>query len=180
MQPSDSLPPSAAAPVPLASGLPRCRRLFCALWPTTRAPATCRASETGHRLSAKPGYVEERRGPPRLWDRPLRTCHGRTPRRIHPPPRPKDVSAGRCCGLRVKQDPRHPGRLEVSGPHALGPHVRLPTLRPSHLWNRRQAGYRLSRAHLWPDGIRTRWTMNKVSRRHRILPFPLTRRAWSH
>ena len=39
MQPSDSLPPSATAPVPLASGLPRCRRLFCAEWPTTRAPA---------------------------------------------------------------------------------------------------------------------------------------------
>jgi hypothetical protein len=39
MQPSDSLPPSATAPVPLANGLPRCRRLFCAEWPTTRAPA---------------------------------------------------------------------------------------------------------------------------------------------
>ena len=32
MQPSDSLPPSATAPVPLASGLPRCGRLFCASW----------------------------------------------------------------------------------------------------------------------------------------------------
>ena len=30
MQPSDSLPPSATAPVPLACGLPRCGRLFCA------------------------------------------------------------------------------------------------------------------------------------------------------
>ena len=30
MQPSDSLPPSATAPVPLAGGLPRCGRLFCA------------------------------------------------------------------------------------------------------------------------------------------------------
>ena len=39
MQPSDALPPSATAPVPLARGLPRCRRLFCARWPTTRAPA---------------------------------------------------------------------------------------------------------------------------------------------
>ena len=37
LQPSDSPPPSATAPVPLASGLPRCKRLFCALWPTTRA-----------------------------------------------------------------------------------------------------------------------------------------------
>jgi hypothetical protein len=32
MQPSDSLPPSAAAPVPLADGLPRCGRFFCAAW----------------------------------------------------------------------------------------------------------------------------------------------------
>jgi len=30
MQPSDSLPPSTTAPVPLAGGLPRCGRLFCA------------------------------------------------------------------------------------------------------------------------------------------------------
>ena len=30
MQPSDSLPPSATAPVPLACGLPRCGRFFCA------------------------------------------------------------------------------------------------------------------------------------------------------
>jgi hypothetical protein len=30
MQPSDSLPPSATALVPLACGLPRCGRLFCA------------------------------------------------------------------------------------------------------------------------------------------------------
>ena len=48
-----------------------------------RSP-TCRASETGHRLSVKPGSVEERRGPPRLRGRPLRACHGRTPRRIRP------------------------------------------------------------------------------------------------
>src|SRR5215510_13650343 len=38
MQPSDSLPPSATAPVPLAGGLPRCRRLFFA---PGRADDTC-------------------------------------------------------------------------------------------------------------------------------------------
>jgi hypothetical protein len=32
MQPSDFLPPSARAPVPLAAGLPRCGCLFCASW----------------------------------------------------------------------------------------------------------------------------------------------------
>jgi hypothetical protein len=51
-------------------------------------PHTRRASETGHRLSATPGCVEERRGPPGFLDRPLRTCCGRTPRRIPSPPRP--------------------------------------------------------------------------------------------
>ena len=51
-------------------------------------PQTCRASETTHRLSAKPGFVEERRGPPRFLDRPLRACPGRTPRRISPSPCP--------------------------------------------------------------------------------------------
>ncbi len=37
MQPSDALPPSATAPVPLASDLPRCGCLFCA----PRADDTC-------------------------------------------------------------------------------------------------------------------------------------------
>ncbi len=60
-------------------------RVLCPKRPTTRAPATCRASETGLRLSAIPGCVEERRGPPRLRDRPLCACHGRTPRRLQPP-----------------------------------------------------------------------------------------------
>src|SRR5215470_6934826 len=66
MQPSDSLPPSAPAPVPLAdayldtgaSSVPYGRRHV--------HPPTCRASETTHRLSVKPGYVEERRGPS-MW-----------------------------------------------------------------------------------------------------------------
>ena len=66
--------------------------------PTTRAPATCRASETGRRLSARPGYVEERRGPPRCLGRPLRPCHGRTPRRRRAPPRP--IRAGVVVAFR--------------------------------------------------------------------------------
>src|SRR5262245_25969440 len=67
LPPSDSLPPSASAPVPLAHGLPRCGRfVLCPKGPTTRAPATRRASETGHRLSVRPECVEERRGPS-MW-----------------------------------------------------------------------------------------------------------------
>ena len=45
--------------------------------------------------------------PPRLRDRPLRACHGRTPRRIPSPPCPKKRAGNGCC-LQVKQDPRHP------------------------------------------------------------------------
>src|SRR5439155_8293566 len=56
----------------------------------------------------------------------------------------------------------------------------MPTHRKPHLWDRRQACSRLGRAHPWPGRIRTCWTTNKVSWRHRILQFPLTHRAWSH
>jgi hypothetical protein len=45
---------------------------------------------------------------------------------------------------------------------------------------RRKACYRPGRAHPWPGRIRTCWTTNKVSWRHRILQFPLTSLAWSH
>ena len=116
MQPSDSLPPSATAPVPLAGGLPRCGRLFCALVGRRHVcPHTCRASETGHRLSATPGFVEERRGPPRLRDRPLRACYGRTPRRIQPPPCPIYrrgllLPSMQSSTLGIREDDRFRGR----------------------------------------------------------------------
>ena len=42
------------------------------------------ALEMGHRHSVRPGYFEERRGPPRLLDHPLHTCRGATPRRNQP------------------------------------------------------------------------------------------------
>jgi hypothetical protein len=66
MPPSDSLPPSATAPVPLAGGLPRGGRLFCAL----RADDTCARSRAvrRRRVTGSPPnrhVVEERRGPPR-------------------------------------------------------------------------------------------------------------------
>jgi hypothetical protein len=98
--------------------------------PTTRAPAPGRASETGHRLSATPECIEERRGPPRLRGRPLRPCHGRTPRRIGSTPRPPHGEALvafryiRTLGLREGE--RFRGRL----PH--GPPGRLPTHRRGH------------------------------------------------
>ncbi len=97
MQPSDSLPPSTTAPVPLACGLPRGERFFCATW----ADDTCarRRAVRRRRVTGSPShrnFFEERRGPPRLRGRPLRACYGRTPRRIQPPPRPM-CAGGRCC-----------------------------------------------------------------------------------
>ncbi len=78
--------------------------VLCPLGRRHVCPHTCRASETANRLSAKPGFVEERRGPPRLRDRPLRACDGRTPRRIQPPPCPKTTLAEGCCGLRCNPE----------------------------------------------------------------------------
>ena len=54
MQPSDFLPPSAKAPVPLASGLPLRRMLV--LRRVTRAPATACPLEMDYRLSVMPVY----------------------------------------------------------------------------------------------------------------------------
>ena len=48
-----------------------------------------------------------------------------------------------------------------------GPHARVPTLRRSRYRDRRQAHYRLGRAHPWPGGIRTHWMTNDISWRHR-------------
>jgi hypothetical protein len=87
-------------------------------------PHTRRASETGHRLSAPPGCVEERRGPPRLRDRPLRACSGRTPRRIGAPPRPS--LAGAVVAFDGILPSQHLERREVSGLPSYRPHVRMP------------------------------------------------------
>ncbi len=69
------------------------------------------ASETGHRLSAIPGSIEERQGPPGLLGRPLPACRGATPRRTRPLLAPtslrEDLRKGRHR-LHVKQNARHP------------------------------------------------------------------------
>ncbi len=69
------------------------------------------ASETGHRLSAKPGCFEERGGPPGLLGRPLRMCRGATPRRTRPLLAPTSLREDQRRGrhrLQGKQNPRHP------------------------------------------------------------------------
>src|SRR5215831_14311466 len=181
MPPSDSLPPSATAPVPLASGLPRCGRLFYAPWADDTCARLCvvrRRRVTGspqdrnvsRRGEGLPGYGAV------LFIRAMAEHPaGYTPL-LAPQTFPQgDVVAfesNRTLGIR--EDERFRGRM----PH--GPHVRLPTHRRPCLHDRRQAGYRLGRAHPWPGRMRTCWTTNKVSWRHRLLQFPLTHRAWSH
>ena len=181
MQPSDSL-----APFGRGFGSP-CRRptpmwalVLCRSTISRRCvrPQTHRASETDHRLSASPVAVEEKRGPPRFLDRPLRACRGRTPRRIRSPPRPSKRRGRRH--LQAIQHPGHPGSHRFRGRKPHGPHARVPTLRRPRCRDRRQARYRLGRAHPWPDGLRTRWTTNEVSWSHRILHSPSTSSAWSH
>src|SRR5215510_11523098 len=51
-------------------------------------------------------------------------------------------------------------------------HVRMPTHRSTCFQERRKVCYRLGRAHPWPDGICTQWTMCEVSWWHRSLQFP--------
>ena len=94
LPPSDALPPAATALGPRAWP-PSLRTLLrCLVRPTTGVPAYLSCAGDGHRRSATPGCVEERRGPPRVRDRPLRLCPGRTPRRRPPPPRPATLQGG--------------------------------------------------------------------------------------
>ncbi len=110
MQPSDSLPPSATTPVPLAvaslvadaCAVPREADDTCA-----RKRAVRRRRVTGSPQNRR--ICEERRGPSRLRGHPLRTCCGRTPRRIRPPPRPLTQEA--IIAFTVFQNSRHPESL---------------------------------------------------------------------
>ena len=176
MQPSDSL-----ASVGRGFGSP-CRRptsMRALITGLPRMRSQMRgASETDHRLSASPVAVEEKRGPPRFLGRPLRACRGRTPRRIQPLLAHNQRRGRRR--LQGKQNPGHPGWHRFRGRKPHGPHARVPTLRRPRCQDRRQARYRLGRAHPWPDGLRTRWTTNEVSWSHRSLHSPSTSSAWSH
>ena len=109
MQPSDALPPSATAPVPLARGLPRCRRLFCARWPTTRAPAnaSCVGDHSPALRKAGMGRGEARAS---QVPGPSSSCGpwSNTPPDTLPS---SPTLAGDGCCLQGKQDPRHPGSI---------------------------------------------------------------------
>ena len=81
------------------------------------------ASETDHRLSERPGWFEERGGPPGLLGRPIRACRTRSlsgapPLRMRlllaPTPLRGDLRRGRHR-LQGKQNPRHPENHSFRG-----------------------------------------------------------------
>ena len=93
-----------------------------------RSP-TCRASETGHRLSAQPGF---RRGEARASQvtGPSSSCvpWSNTPPDTLPS---SPTHAGVVVAFEIIQHSRHPGRLEVSGPQSHGPHAHPAACGPS-------------------------------------------------
>src|SRR5262249_45428896 len=123
MPPSDSLPPSATAPVPLARGLPRCKRLFCADDTCAHQRVVRRRRVTGSPLDRDGSRRGE--GLPGAWavlfvramvehpagDTPLLAQTTRMQRGV------VAFRENRTLGLR--EDERFRGRM----PH--GPHVRI-------------------------------------------------------
>jgi hypothetical protein len=178
MPPSDALPPSAPALVPLAGSLPRCGRLFCAH----------RADDT----YARKRVVRRRRvtGSPRdrQWSKRGEGLPGAWAvlflrALVAPPPDTllsSPTSRRDRCGLQGIQPSRHPGRLEVAEPHTPWParaHAYAsptPFLTPSHGWLPAQAGSPWAGRVLHP--LDDRRSFMKVSSLHS----PSTSIAWSH
>lgn len=175
MQPSDSLASSAAAPVPLAFGLPRCGRFST---PPGAWSAYARASEKGSPDSPSLRKLSRKARASQVPG-PSSSCvpWSKTPPGAH---RSSPISHG-ATAVAFRQNYTLGTRKEIvfeATTH--GPHARVPTLRRPRHRDRRKARYRPGRAHPWPGGFRTRWTTNEVSWRHRILHSPSTSLAWSH
>ena len=138
------------------------------------------ASETGHRLSARPGSFEERRGPPGLLGRPLRARHGRTPRRIRPLLAPtslrEDLRRDRHR-LHVKQNARHPKSHSFRG-HRTTAHT-LARLRFAGLVAKTGARLTTGSGGLTPGraGIAPAGRPIELSWSHRIPPISIDQQA---
>ena len=141
------------------------------------------ASETGHRLSARPGSFEETQGPPGLLGHPLHAYRGATPHRTRPLLAPtslrEDLRRGRHR-LREKRTLgiRNDIAFEATYPRptrsrAYASPVSLPRPSPGSLPARASSP--------WPDGTRTRWTTNRnFMESSQVLQSQSTSRAWSH
>ena len=139
MQSSDSPPPSAEAPVPLAPAYLKDELLF-----LTDGCASSQAfpslGDWSPGLPSPGSCFEERSGPPRFLGRPLTPCHGRPPRRI------RDHLAHRSVIMMLPSGIPRPwasGTVCVSRLHSRGPIVRLPTHRRGDYPPSRKAGFRL-------------------------------------
>jgi hypothetical protein len=119
MQPSDSLPPSATALVPLACGLPRCGRLCCAFAADDTCARHVSCVGDGSPALRHPGvYRGEARASQVTGPSSASVPWSHTPPdMVHSSP---TTRRSPWC-LQVHQDPGHPGRVEVSGPPAPWP-----------------------------------------------------------
>ena len=131
-----------------------------------------------------------------VWGRGLRqprSCRGQTgasqvtgpssssvPRSSTPPREtpPRPYSGDAPCCLQGWRPPGLPGRNHFG---AASPR---PTCSPAYasiksLLARLQGWLPACRARLWPGGIRTRWTTDRISRNHRMIPSFRTSIAWS-
>ena len=164
MQSSESPPPSAEAPVPLAAAYLKDELLF-----LTDGCASSQASpplgDGSPGLPSPGSRFEERSGPPRFLGRPLTPCHGRPPRRIH------DHLAHRLVVVMLPSGVPTPwasGMVCVSRLHSRGPIVRLPTHRrgdypPSRKAGFRPAGLRFGRTGFAPAGRQTEFPESRTS-----------------
>lgn len=59
----------------------------------------------------------------------------------------RPVAQRRVVAFAILRPSRHPEKKHVSGPQSYGPHVRMPSHRRPCFQKRRQACYRLGRAH---------------------------------
>jgi len=73
------------------------------------------------------------------------------------------LGPGRRFCLRARLKLSAPGIIFISGLYPRGPPIRAPTHRHPRCRWRRKARYRPTRLWLWSDGIRTRWTANRIS-----------------
>ena len=168
MQSSDSLPPSAEAPVPLAAAYLKGELFFLTDRGTSpQAPPPLGDGSPG--LPCPGSCFEERSGPPRFLGRPPTPCHGRPPRRIHDPLTHQSVAVMLPSGVPT---PWASGMVCVSRLHSRGPIVRLPTHRRDGYPPRRKAGFRpaglrFGRTGFAPAGRQTEFPESRTS----FLPF---------
>jgi len=148
--------PSTVTSVPLARGLPRCRRLFLAARACARRRAVRRRRVTAsphHRL-----FSRRNKGLPGSWTVLFLRAGVEHPAGYGPLPAHRN---GEFVAFRTNRTLGIRDDIDFEAPP--GPHARVPTLRRPRCRDRRQARYRLGRAHPWPGGLRTRWTTNEVS-----------------